>query len=141
MDGLVNALQTAIDSRGDEINREMAYYPHVKGSVELREFTSNKLKEDRSIDINPDEIIITNGSGESIQLLIHALTNPGDTVITEHYVYGGTFNQLKKAKADIVGTPVDENGTDLPRMCKHIIPDCKVIFTLLVTLYKIILNC
>ena len=110
MDGLVNALQTAIDSRGDEINREMAYYPHVKGSEELREYTSIKLKKDRSIDISPDEIIITNGSGESIQLLIHALTNPGDTVITEQYVYGGTFNQLKKAKADIVGTPVDERG-------------------------------
>ena len=31
MDGLVNALQTIVDSRGDEIQKEMAYYTNVKG--------------------------------------------------------------------------------------------------------------
>lgn len=110
MDGLVNALQTIVDSRGDEIQKEMAYYPHVKGSNELREYTSYKLDQDRNIQVKSDDIILTNGSGESIQLIIHAITNPGDTVITEQYVYGGTFNQLKKANADIVGTPVDDSG-------------------------------
>jgi 2-aminoadipate transaminase len=120
MDGLVRALQVAVDARGDEIARQMAYYPHVKGSPELREFTSYKLDNDRGFKLNPDDIVLTNGSGEAIQLIIHAITDPGDTVITEQYVYGGTFNQLKKAQADIVGTPVDDQGI-IPNLLDELI--------------------
>tara|TARA_R100000008_G_scaffold86743_1_gene81283 strand:+ start:2362 stop:3750 length:1389 start_codon:yes stop_codon:yes gene_type:complete len=55
---------------------------------------------------------------------------PGDVALAfKHFV-----DQLPEDKKDKVAliwhtAPVDENGTDLPRMCKHIIPDCKVIFT------------
>lgn len=120
MDGLVRALQVAVDARGDEIARQMAYYPHVKGSPELREFTSYKLDNDRGFNVSADDIVLTNGSGEAIQLIIHAITEPGDTVITEQYVYGGTFNQLKKAQADIVGTPVDNQGI-IPNLLEELI--------------------
>jgi len=120
MDGLVRALQVAVDARGDEIARQMAYYPHVKGSPELREFTSYKLDNDRGFNVSADDIVLTNGSGEAIQLIIHAITEPGDTVITEQYVYGGTFNQLKKAQADIVGTPVDDQGI-IPNLLEELI--------------------
>ena len=42
MDGLIGALQTAMDSRGDEIARHMAYYPQPAGSPELREYVAWK---------------------------------------------------------------------------------------------------
>ena len=55
---------------------------------------------------------------------------PGDVALAfQHFVH-----QLPEDKRDKVAlvwhtAPLDDNGTDLPRMCKHIIPDCKVIFT------------
>ena len=110
MDGLIRSLQTVMDARPEQVAREMAYYPHPLGSPDLREFTAEKLKKDRNIDVGPDDIVLTAGSGESIALLIQALTNPGDVVLTERFVYGGTLTQLRKFKADVVGVPVDEDG-------------------------------
>lgn len=110
MYGLIQALQAKMDSDAEQVAREMAYYPHTLGSPELREYTSEKLKQDRGIDVDADGIVLTAGSGESIALLIQALTNPGDVVLTEQFVYGGTLNQLRKFKADVVGTPIDHEG-------------------------------
>ncbi|MEC9451742.1 MAG: aminotransferase class V-fold PLP-dependent enzyme, partial [Chloroflexota bacterium] len=55
-------------------------------------------------------ILVTHGSGEANNLVIQNLTDPGDTVITEEFVYLGTLNQLQKAKANIVGTKLDDKG-------------------------------
>lgn len=110
MYGLIQALQAKMDSDGEQVAREMAYYPHALGSPELREFTSEKLKTDRDIDVDSESIVLTAGSGESIALLIQAITNPGDVVLTEQFVYGGTLTQLRKFKADVVGAPIDDQG-------------------------------
>lgn len=110
MDGLIDALRTTMDARGDEVARDMAYYPHPQGSIELREFTAWKLEYDRQFKVSPEEILLTAGSGEAIGLAIQALTNPGDTAITEWYVYGGTYTQLERFGNTVVGTPVDDQG-------------------------------
>jgi 2-aminoadipate transaminase len=110
LDGLTEALKIALDRKGDEIARNMAYYPHVQGLPELREFVVDKLWQDRGFKVKPEQIVITSGSSEANALLIQALTNPGDTVISEEYVYTGTLNQLRKFGANVVGTPLDDQG-------------------------------
>ena len=110
MDGLVNALQTAMDSRGDEIARHMAYYPQPAGSPELREYAAWKLDYDRGFKVGIDEILLTAGSGEAIGLAIQAITNPGDTAITEHYVYSGTLGQLQRFGNTVYGSETDDEG-------------------------------
>ncbi|MDA1278641.1 MAG: PLP-dependent aminotransferase family protein [Chloroflexi bacterium] len=110
MDGLIQALQTAVDSDSGKIAAEMAYYPHQLGARELREYTSSKLTADRGFTVGADEIALTNGSGEAIGLVIQALTDPGDVVLAEEYVYMGTLNQLRRFGADIRGVAIDEGG-------------------------------
>ena len=110
MDGLIAALQTAMDSRGDEISRHMAYYPQPAGSPELREFVAWKLEYDRGFSVGVDDLLLTNGSGEAIGLAIQALTNPGDTAITEHFVYSGTLGQLQRFGNTVYGSETDELG-------------------------------
>ncbi len=110
MDGLIHSLTTAMDTNSEKVNKQMAYYPHVMGSEELREFTSEKLKNDRGIIVDKDQIVLTNGSGEAIGLVIQALTNPGDIVLAEEFVYMGTLNQFRKFDAEVVGMKIDEEG-------------------------------
>ena len=110
MDGLIQALRTAVDSDSGKTAREMAYYPHQLGSQELREYTSAKLASDRGFTVGADEIVLTNGSGEANGLVIQALTNPGDVVLAEDFVYMGTTNQLRRFGADIRGVAIDDGG-------------------------------
>ncbi len=110
VDGLTQALQVMVDARSEEMARNLAYYPHVQGSPELREFTSEKLMRDRGISVHPDQIMLTSGSSEALGMLIQALTDPGDVVLTERYVYTGTLGQLQRFGADVVGVPIDDEG-------------------------------
>ena len=122
VDGLTTSLQVMLDARADEMARNLAYYPQALGSPELREYTSHKLMEDRGISVSPDEIMLTAGSSEAIGLLIQALTDPGDTVLTERYVYAGTLGQLQRFGADVVGVPIDDDGI-IPDALSELIDD------------------
>ena len=104
--GLLQGLERGLEREG----KDLAYYPDPFGSKELRNLVKEKLKQDRGIDTTIEEILITHGSGEANNLVIQNLTDPGDTVITEEFVYLGTLSQLNKAEADIVGAKMDDEG-------------------------------
>ena len=86
------------------------YYPQPAGSPELREYVAWKLEYDRGFKVGIDDILLTAGSGESIGLAIQALTNPGDTAITEHFVYSGTLGQLQRFGNTVYGAETDDEG-------------------------------
>ena len=49
-------------------------------------------------------------AGEAIGIVIQALTDPGDVVLTEEFVYLGTLNQMRRYGADVVGVRCDNDG-------------------------------
>ena len=55
---------------------------------------ANKIASDRGIKTDKDSLVLCNGSGEANGLIIQALCDPGDYVITEQFVYMGTTKQL-----------------------------------------------
>jgi 2-aminoadipate transaminase len=110
LDGLIQSLQAAVDRDSTKVLAELAYYPHQLGALELREYTAEKLAADRGFTVTADEIALTNGSGEALGLVIQALTNPGDVVLAEEFVYMGTTTQLRRFGADIRGVAMDEGG-------------------------------
>ncbi len=106
LDGLVEGLKKGLEREG----RDLSYYPHPQGSPALRELVQEKLARDRGIKASVDQIVLTQGSGESIGMIIQALTDPGDTVLTEEFVYVGTLRQLKRFGAKVIGVKVDDDG-------------------------------
>ena len=104
--GLADALRVALEREG----RDLAYYPVSAGYPPLREFVAEKLRRDRQMDVSPDDIVLTSGSGEAINMLIQALTNPGDVLLTEEYVYLGTMRQMRLWDANVVGVKCDDAG-------------------------------
>ena len=106
---LEDCLRLALNNEG----RDLAVYPHLQGYPPLREYVSNKLKQQRGIDVSEDEIILADGSSQPIHIVIESLLNPGDVVITEEYVYSGTLNTLRRFGADVRGVSCDDDGMDM----------------------------
>jgi len=57
------------------------HYSSNAGFMDLRREISNSLRNKYSLDYNPDEIIVTVGGSEGIDIALRALVGPGDEVI------------------------------------------------------------
>ncbi|MFQ6026070.1 MAG: PLP-dependent aminotransferase family protein [Dehalococcoidia bacterium] len=106
LDGLLESLKVALDREG----RDLAYYPVPAGLPKLREYVVEKLAKDRNIQTVPEDVALTAGSGEAIAMLIQALTDPGDVLLTEEYVYLGTLRQMRRFGADVRSVRCDSDG-------------------------------
>jgi 2-aminoadipate transaminase len=106
LEGLLSSLKVALDREG----RDLAYYPVPAGLPKLREYVVEKLAQDRDIHTTIDDVALTAGSGEAIAMLIQALTDPGDVLLTEEYVYLGTMRQMRRYGADVRSVRCDSEG-------------------------------
>lgn len=76
----------------------------------LREFLVGKLKRDAGITCTADEILITSGSLQGLDLVNGLLLSPGDTVLIEQECYQGSITRLTRRGVKIVGIPLDGGG-------------------------------
>ena len=57
-----------------------------------------------------DNILITSGSLQGLDLVNGILTSPGDTVLIEQECYQGSITRLVRRGINIVGIPLDKDG-------------------------------
>ncbi|MDQ6673041.1 MAG: PLP-dependent aminotransferase family protein [Chloroflexota bacterium] len=58
----------------------------------------------------PDEILVTNGSQQALDLIGKILLNPGDTVLVENPTYMGALQAFNQYQAKYAVVPMDEDG-------------------------------
>ena len=81
-----------------------------QGYKPLREFLAAKLKSHAGIDCSSDEILITSGSMQGLELVNSLLLTRGDTVLIEQETYGGALSKLTKLGVNAIGIPLDAEG-------------------------------
>jgi 2-aminoadipate transaminase len=109
VDLLAAAATTVLQREG----RNLATYnlltgPH--GYLPLRQFLVGKLKRDAAIACVPDDILITSGSLQGLDLVNSVLLDKGDTVLFEQDSYEGSINRLTRRGVTPIGIPVDRDG-------------------------------
>ena len=109
-------VQALIDAATAVLTREgpsLATYGLNSGPLgykPLREFLSTKLKSHAGIECAADEILITSGSLQGLDLINTLLLAKGDTILIEQETYGGMLSRLAKFGVNIVGIPLDDDG-------------------------------
>lgn len=90
-------------------------YSETKGIREVREVLSTFLNKVRGIKIDADNLLITTGSQQALDLISRALIDHGDVVVTENPSYLAALGVFRMRNAEIVGIKIDEYGmrTDL----------------------------
>ena len=63
-------------------------------------------------DLRPEQLIVTTGSQQALDLLGKVLINPGDKVIVEGPTFLATINCFRLYGADLVSAPIDGQGAD-----------------------------
>ena len=109
LDGLIAAANAVLKREG----RTLATYGLASGPQgyrALRDFLVNKLKRDAGIACTADEILVTSGSLQALDLVNGVMLARGDTVIIEQECYQGSINRLTRLGVNPVGIPLDRDG-------------------------------
>lgn len=85
-------------------------YGITDGVVELRQGIANRMQSTRNISATTDEIIITSGSQQTLDLFVRAMVDPGDVVLVEDPTYLAFLQVLGMFGAKVIGVDSDENG-------------------------------
>lgn len=67
----------------------------------------------RDIRATPEEVIVTTGSQQALDLCARVFTDPGDTVLVELPAYTGAITAFGNQQARLVGVRQDDAGIDL----------------------------
>ncbi len=105
----VDAFRRAIEAAIRREGSRLFGYGAAGGYPPLRRYIAASQRE-RGVAVDEDEIVITNGSQQGIDLVARALLDPGDRVAVENPTYTGAVQVFQSHGARVVGVPVDEEG-------------------------------
>ena len=115
-DGAQIPLDALLKAANDVLAREgrtLATYgleSGPQGYRPLREFLAQKLKRTAGIVCSADEILITSGSLQALDLVNGILLARGDTILTEAETYQGSLNRWTRLGVNAIGIPLDRDG-------------------------------
>lgn len=85
-------------------------YGEIQGDEELREAYSRYLKKEHKLKTSPQDLLITCGSQQGIELVAKSFVGPGDFIIVEAPTYPAAIDVFRARGATIIQIPVDEQG-------------------------------
>jgi 2-aminoadipate transaminase len=109
VDGLIAASNVVLKREGHTLaTYGLAHGP--QGYRPLRVFLTQKLKRDAGIACTADDILVTSGSLQAIDLVNGVFLARGDTAIIEQECYQGSINRLTRLGVNTIGIPLDRDG-------------------------------
>ncbi|MCC3649015.1 MAG: PLP-dependent aminotransferase family protein [Bacillota bacterium] len=127
----VEALKEVCNAVLNEEGAAALQYSTTEGYIPLREAICQRMKS-AGIDSSIENVLITSGSQQAIDLTGRLFINEGDTIICESPTYLAAINVFKSYNAKFVEVAMDDDGMvmeELEQMLRDH-PDAKFIYTI-----------
>lgn len=93
-------------------------YDITEGYVPLREEIAERMTGRRGISVSSDDILVTTGSQQALDLLARVLLDPGDLVVTGMPTYLGAVTSIDAYEGRLHSIPLDDYGI-FPDRLRH----------------------
>jgi len=123
----IEHIREATNNVFEKAGPSVMQYSNSEGYRPLREKISDRYREYYGVDISPDNILITNGSQQGLDLLGKIFINEGDGVIIEEPGYLGAIQAFATYMTEFITVPVSDNGMDTDKL-KEALKNPKVKF-------------
>ncbi len=108
-------------------------YGITEGYLPLRNLMKERMADQGNFKADSEELIITSGAQQVMELACKSLCNPGDTLICEAPSFIGSLNAFKSYNVNLVGVPLDDEGMN-PELLEKALkenPNTKLIYLIL----------
>lgn len=93
-------------------------YSVTEGYPQLRETLKEYMKSHHNVGRDFDDILITTGAQQIMDLATKSLVNEGDVVITEAPSFIGSLNTFRSYNTKLVGVKIDDDGMNMEELEK-----------------------
>lgn len=94
--------------RSEEMTNGM--YARAAGLLSLRTSIANHIGVSRAVNASPDDVVVTNGTQQALDLIARLLLESGDVVAVEDPGYPPPRHLFRSLGANVVPVPVDGEG-------------------------------
>ena len=113
---LAEAATAVLQRRGADL--ALYNFDGPQGYHGLRQLVVDKVAGRPTIKCTVDDVLITSGSGQAIDLVNGLLLERGDTVILEEFTYGGALTKLQRLGVEFIGAPLDDEGLKIDGLAR-----------------------
>lgn len=105
----VRAFEEATKKVLAEYGSQALQYSTTEGYLPLRELIVERMGR-YGIPARPENVLLTSGSQQALDLIGKLLINPGDLILTEEPSYLGAIQAWRAYQAEFVTVPIDDHG-------------------------------
>jgi 2-aminoadipate transaminase len=107
-------------------------YSATEGLTGVREYVSQRLAAAEGRRPGADELLITSGGIDCMELLAKSYIDPGDVVVVESPSYLGAIMAFRGYEADVRGVPLDEDGMQVEALADRLADGLrpKIVYTI-----------
>ena len=95
-------------------------YTGAQGYLPLRQFICDRYKKMMDVDFTPDEIIITNGSQQALDMFSAVMLDPGDEVMVENPSYLAALQTFHLYEPTILPVELTETGINCEQLAETV---------------------
>ncbi len=95
-------------------------YSTTEGYLPLRQWIARRYQEKKGMDVQPEDILITTGSQQALDLVAKVIVNAGDTVVMEKPGYLGAIQAFTIFRPSWRSVPLENDGPDLDALEKAV---------------------
>ena len=111
-------------------------YSVTEGYPPLREAVADYMKKKYDVGRENDDIIITSGAQQVMDLLTKTVCNEGDTIICEAPSFIGSLNTFRSYRCRLCGIPVENDGMNLEALEKALQTEKNVRFIYIIANFQ-----
>jgi 2-aminoadipate transaminase len=109
---LSEASQRIIENSGEKVFQ----YSTTEGYLPLRKYIGERYKKRFGLEYSPEDIMITTGSQQGLDLIGKALINKGDGIIIEEPGYLGAIQAFSLYEPKFIPVSLEEDGINLEEL-------------------------
>lgn len=116
----------------DDMGAAALQYTTTEGFLPLREWVAGRMNDQFGLNLDPDNILFTNGSQQALDFLGKVFLNEGDVVVCESPTYLSAISAFKAYGCRFMEAPMDAQGIQ-PDKLEALLdetPNVKFIYTI-----------
>ncbi|MFY3791288.1 PLP-dependent aminotransferase family protein [Ureibacillus sp. MALMAid1270] len=127
----INALQETINKAIEAHGPKMFQYSTTEGYLPLRQYIADKYNNNFGLTIEPEDILITTGSQQALEMISQVLINKGEGIVVEEPGYLGALQAFSLTEPTFYPVELSEEGLNVEQLAQTLQnnPSIKFIYT------------